>query len=228
LYPYLVPIFAMADASLLSTMFSFVSVFYGLMVPMLLLQSLALIFIPSMMKSGAEPFQVGKAIFSYLMESLGILLMTVGALPTVISVLAGVELAGTTYFTLLVIFAAGGILFLWHDNNVREIDEASRSVPGAIFTYMFKIIGFVIVLLWILSIFTTLMKGIPSETGWWIMPFVMIVYGSLLTFCSRSESGASQSVFKSITMNPSRTRVKRRAPKKVIRRKAARKRRRKR
>tara|TARA_Y100000310_G_C20401189_1_gene677457 strand:+ start:128 stop:775 length:648 start_codon:yes stop_codon:yes gene_type:complete len=201
----------MADASLLTTMFSFVNVFYGLVVPLFLLQSLALIYIPSMMKSGADPYKVGEAIFCHLMQALGILLMTTGALPTVISVFADVELAGTTYFTLLVIFAAGGILFLWHDNIVREIDIASRAVPDAIFRCMFKIIGFVIVLLWTISLFTDLMNGVPSEGGWWIMPSVMITYGLLLSWCSHAESSLSgQSVFKSITVNPPTTKAKKR------------------
>lgn len=182
-------------------MFGFVSVFYGILVPLLLLQSLTLLFIPSMMKNGAQPRKVGEAIFCYLMQSLGILLMTAGALPTLISVLAGVELAGATYFTLLVIFATGGILFLWHDNAVHTIDEASRAVPGAIFLYMFKIIGYAIVLLWVLSLITTLMTGIPEDAGWWIMPLVMILYGLLLAWCTRSDAGSNQSVFQSITVN---------------------------
>ncbi|PIR49406.1 hypothetical protein COU79_05045 [Candidatus Peregrinibacteria bacterium CG10_big_fil_rev_8_21_14_0_10_54_7] len=193
----------MADASLFTAMFGFVSVFYGILVPLLLLQSLTLLFIPSMMKNGAQPRKVGEAIFCYLMQSLGILLMTAGALPTLVSVLAGVELAGTTYFTLLVIFAAGGILFLWHDNAVHAIDEAFRAVPGAIFLIMFKIIGYAIVLLWVLSLITTLMNGIPEDAGWWIMPLVMILYGLLLAWCTRSDAGSNQSVFQSITVNSS-------------------------
>lgn len=218
----------MADASLISAMFSFVSVFYGVVVPLLILQSLALLFIPSMMKSGAQPRQVGEAIFCYTMQSLGILLMTAGALPTLVSVLAGVELAGTTYFTLLVIFAAGGILFLWHDNAVRDINEASRAVPGAIFQNMFKMIGYVIVLVWILSLFTSLMNGVPSEIGWWIMPLVMIIYGSLLAWCTRSESGeSSQSVFQSITVNPPNAKPEKKASKKSSGKQSAPKRRKK-
>ncbi|PIR52614.1 hypothetical protein COU76_05485 [Candidatus Peregrinibacteria bacterium CG10_big_fil_rev_8_21_14_0_10_49_10] len=203
----------MEDASLLSTIFSFVSVFYGLLVPLLVLQAVALLFIPSLMKPGAQPSGVGAAIFSYLMESVGILLMTVGALPTVISVLAGVELSGTTYFTLLVLFAAGGLLFLWHDNRVREIEDASRAVPATIFMYMFKIMGFLIVFLWVLSLFTTLMQGIPTEQGWWILPLVMIVYGTLLTWCTHAETrSGTQSVFRSITTSSSSARKTKKAP----------------
>lgn len=184
-------------------MFGFVNIFYGLLVPVMLVQFLSLIFIPSLIRGG-DPKKVAEAVYCYTMQSFGVLLMTAGALPTVVSVLAGMQMAGSTYFTLLVVFAAGGIMFLWHDNAVRCIDPAARQVPGAIFLYMFKIIGYIIVLLWGLSLFTTLMSGSIKEEGWWILPLVMVLYGLLLSWCTRVESGdATQSVFQSITMNPS-------------------------
>lgn len=192
----------MTGAPLVSAMFSFVSVFYGLLVPLMIVLSLTLLFIPSMLHPGAKPHGVGSALFHYSMQALGVLLMTTGALPTITSVLAGVELTGTTYFTLLLVFAVGGILFLWHDNAVRGVDAASRAVPGAVFVYMFKIIGYSLVILWGLSIVTTIMGGAPSDTGWWIVPFVMLVYGILLTWCTHAGSTDPHlSVFKSISMN---------------------------
>lgn len=195
----------MTDAPLLSAMFSFVSVFYGLLVPLLIVLSFALLFIPSMLYPGAKPYEVGSALFHYCMQGLGILLMTVGALPTITSVLAGIELTGATYFTLLLVFAAGGILFLWHDNAVRVLDTASRAVPGAIFLYTVKSIGYLIIVLWSLSVLSIIV-GRSADTGWWIQPLVMLVYGTLLTLCAHSEPTDTHiSVFKSISMNPKRS-----------------------
>ncbi|PIQ75974.1 hypothetical protein COU78_03365 [Candidatus Peregrinibacteria bacterium CG10_big_fil_rev_8_21_14_0_10_49_24] len=192
----------MTDAPLVSAMFSFVSVFYGLLVPLMTALTLAVVFIASMLHPGAKPYGVGSAVFHYVMQGLGILLMTTGALPTITSVLAGVELTGATYFTLLLVFAAGGVLFLWHDNTVRTVDSASRAVPGAIFLYTIKIIGYLIIILWSLSVITIVVGGTAAEAGWWIMPLVMIVYGSLLSLCTHSGSTDPHlSVFKSISMN---------------------------
>lgn len=177
----------MPDAPLFSAMFSFVGVVYGLVVPLIIVQLLAVVIICSMMVKEAKPKEVAQAVYCYLMMALGVLLMSAGALPTIISVLAGVKLTGATYFTLLIIFAAGGLLFLWHDALVRDVPSTSRMVSETLFIFLFKIAGHLLVFLWSLSLIVTVLNGLPFEQGWWIMPIVMIAYGSLFIWCTRSE-----------------------------------------
>lgn len=181
----------MPDAPLFSAMFSFVGVVYGFIVPLTIVLLLATIMMSSLMVKEARPKEVAQAIYCYLMMTLGVLLMSAGGLPTIISVLAGVKLTGATYFTLLIIFAAGGLVFLWHDALVRDVASASRIVSETLFLSLFKIVGHLLVFLWSLSLVVTLLNGLPFEQGWWIMPIVMIAYGSLFIWCTRGEETAA-------------------------------------
>lgn len=181
------PRFPMLNAPLFSAMFSYVGVLYGIVAPLVLVQVLALLILTSMMNRDARPKEVAQAVYCFAMMGIGVLLMSAGALPTVISVLAGVKLTGATYFTLLIIFAAGGTIFLWHDAMVRDVPERSREVSETVFLFLFKIAGHLLVFLWSLSVIVTLLNGLPLEQGWWIMPVVMIAYGMLFIWCTRPE-----------------------------------------
>ena len=194
----------MPDAPLFSAMFSFVGVMYGVIVPLIIVQLLELLIISSMMNREAKPSEVAQAVYCYMMMGLGILLMSAGALPTIISVLAGVKLSGATYFTLLIIFAAGGALFLWHDAIVRDVPERSRKVTETLFIFLFKIAGHLLVFLWGLSFLVTILNGSSIEKGWWIMPVVMMIYGGLFIWCTRAEDEPpGKTVWKKLAIQPS-------------------------
>ena len=92
----------------LSTIFGFIGSFYGLVLPLLIIFFLTVMFLASMSVPGAKPRRVGDAIYCYLMHGVSVILMTVGALPTVFSVFAGVAYTGRTYIALLLVFACGG------------------------------------------------------------------------------------------------------------------------
>ncbi|MDA1209184.1 MAG: hypothetical protein O2904_04110 [bacterium] len=221
----------MGETPLFSAMFSFVGMFYGFVVPLLVLVFLALVLVPSTLRGNANPRKVAEATFCYLLQSLGVLLMTAGSLPTVISVLAGIQLAGSTYFTLLTIFASGGGLFLWNDHIVRNIDEASREIPETLFLYLYRIIGHLIVFLWTLSFLITIISGTATEAGWWIMPFVMVCYGGLLVWTTHPINPIEHESFFSVMKWKTKATVKSKASKaphpkkKVVRKKATTKRR---
>lgn len=188
----------MIDA-LFAGLTSFSGLFYGILVPLLLAVLFALVLIPSLQQSGARPRAVIRACYEYLMLGAGILLMTVGALPTIFSVLAGVPYAGNVYFALLLMFAVGGGVFLWHDQRVRTLDTASRAVPGALYFYVVKIIGQLTMLLAFLSFSVSLVLG-DIDGGFWVMPLVLGTYGALLAWTTRTESPTTSSAFQSISM----------------------------
>ena len=127
--------------SLVAGLLSSPALAYGVLVPLVLVQLFALLFIPSMLAAPAKARAVGDAIHCYCIQSFGIMLMTAGSLPTVYSVLAGISYTGGTYFGLLLIFAAGGGLFLWQDQRASSLDPAARAVPGSIFLLTFRILG---------------------------------------------------------------------------------------
>ena len=172
-----------------SAMFSAVGLFYGVLVPLVLVQLFAFLYIASLLRGNGTVPGVGRAVYCYFAQSLGIVLMTVSALPALHGVLSGEQYIPHTYLALLFGFAFGGLSFLWHDMLVRDVDPASRAVPGTIHFYLWKLIGFSALLLGTLSlmlrvIFTQL---VPTSTAGWAMHGVIILYGLVLTWCTSSE-----------------------------------------
>ena len=168
----------------LSTIFGFIGSFYGLVVPLVTIFFLTVLFHASMAAPGAKPKQVGEAIYCYLMHAVSVLLMTIGALPTVFSVFAGVAYTGRTYIALLLVFAFGGLIFLMQDQAARGLDHASKSVAEAVYMTTLKVIGNLMALLSAISIFLSIVLG-SFQPGWWVTPFVLLLYGMLLSWCTR-------------------------------------------
>lgn len=164
---------------------------YAIVAPLLIVQIFALLFIPSLLTAGARPFSVGKAVYCYLLQAIGILLMTLGGLPALYAVIerlaTGTErFTAEIYLALLILFAAGGLTFLWHESMGDRIDATSRRVVQTVFWFGFKLAGYVLMLVSALSFFLTmlLMRELFAQTGW-IMPTLLFLYGSLLAYCTR-------------------------------------------
>lgn len=168
----------------LSTIFGFIGSFYGLVVPLVTLFFLVILFLASLSVPGAKPKSVGEAIYCFTMHAVSVLLMTIGALPTVFSVFAGVAYTGRTYIALLLVFAFGGLLFLIQDQAVRSLDSASKSVVEAVYMTTLKIIGNLVALLSGISLFLSIVLA-SFSSGWWVTPFVTLLYGLLLSWCTK-------------------------------------------
>ncbi len=177
---------------------SFTGVLVSALATMAVLQFFALLFIPSMMTPGARPRAVGRAIYCYMLQLVGIILMTLGGLPAFYSVLEKFvfpenSLTTETYIALLLIFTAGGLLFLWHEHIVQFVDEPSRRVSEAIYWYTLKIVGVGLALFSALSFFLTMLMAPQSIPTWWISPFLLFLYGALLVWCTRTPGGSAKS-----------------------------------
>lgn len=171
-----------------SALFSVVGIVYGLVLPLVVLHVIAMLFIPGLAGSGVKVMGLGKAIYCFLLQALGILLMTLGGLPALYGVLAREPYESTTYLALLIVFTAGGLTFLWHDNLARTIDAPSRAVPHAIYFFTFKVLGYLLTLLSAVSLLLTMLLGTADTTGrWWIMPVLLLAYGLLLSWCTRHD-----------------------------------------
>lgn len=170
----------------LSTIFGFIGSFYGLVVPLLTVFFLTVLFLASLTVPGAKPKNVGEAVYCYIMHGVSVLLMTIGALPTVFSVFAGVAYTGRTYIALLLVFACGGLLFLIQDQATRSLDSASKSVVEAVYMTTLKIIGNLMALMSGISIFLSIVLA-SFQPGWWVTPFVLLLYGLLLSWCTKGK-----------------------------------------
>jgi hypothetical protein len=166
---------------------------YGVLLPLLTLSLFALI-AASAMQTGKSIEGVAKSTYCYLAQFLGILLMSLGALPTVYAVLSGNPLSTPTYLALLGVFAGGGLTFLWHDALAQTISASARAVPFALYFYTIKFLG---ALAFILSALTllllpTIAASLPAN--WWVMPTTILLYGLLLSWFTRTQ-GEEWSMF---------------------------------
>lgn len=175
----------MMSASPLSMMFSSVGIFYALFLPVMAIQLFALLAIPALLRPGLKTFDVGRALFSYTSQTVGILLMSIGGLPTLFSVLTNQALTNGTYTALLIVFAVGGLTYLWHDAALLRLDPAARAVPRMVFACAWKFLGLLIVLLALLSLVLRFaFMGPPLTQNFWIMHLILVFYGVLLTHIS--------------------------------------------
>lgn len=181
----------------LSTIFAFIGSFYGLIVPLLIMTLVTLLFFAGLASPGAKPRSVGEAIVCYLLHAASVLLMTIGALPTVFSVFAGIAYTGRTYIALLLVFAVGGMLFLIQDQAARGIDSASRAVVEAIYMTTLKLIGYVVTLLATLSLLLSIVL-LSFQPGWWVAPFTYLLFGLLLSWCIKDHNDLT--FFKNISV----------------------------
>ncbi len=171
-----------------------VGLLFALQLPLYILLLLAFLFMPSILTAGARSLSVGKAIYCFLMQGVGVVMMSMGALPSLYSVLAnkvvGQEPFTTnTYLGLLIVFAVGGLMFLLHEHLARTIDEPSRAIPYAIYFFTFKIIGVLAMLFGSMGLLLSMLFGEANTTaGWWIMPTIILLYGLVISYCTRLES----------------------------------------
>ncbi|MDP7477156.1 MAG: hypothetical protein QF442_01785 [Candidatus Peribacteraceae bacterium] len=206
----------------LTTIFGFIGSFYGLVLPAATFLFLAILFMASMSVPGAKPKGIGESVYAYLMHGLSVLLMTIGALPTVFSVFAGVAYTGRTYIALLLVFACGGLLFLIQDQAVRGLDAASKSVIEAVYLTTLKVIGNLLALLSTLSIFLSIVLA-SYVPGWWVTPFVLLLYGLLISWCTKGNQ--DWELFKTIQMTaaPAKSAARKPSRKKTTKRRKKRK-----
>lgn len=169
------------DSLPLGTLVSSAGLTVILFLPLMAIQFVTLIAIPSI-RSGSRPADVGRSILGYSAQTVGILLMTAGGLPTFYTVLASQPLTSGTYTALLFIFAIGGLVYLWHDAMLRTIDASARAVPQMIFAVAWKFVGLLITLFVLLSVLLRLALDAGGLTpGWWILHLTFLLYGLLLT-----------------------------------------------
>jgi hypothetical protein len=198
------------------TAVSFSTLLYVVLLPLALLHVLALLIIPCLLAGGRIGAAM-KAIYCYLLQAVGISLMTTGALPAVYGVIekfsVGAErFSAEMYLALLILFATGGLTFLWHERIADKIDDASRKVPALLFWYSFKLLGYFLVVGSAISLLVTMLltRGAMPAT-WWISPIVILLYGLLLSWCTRSPS-VKQETFRTMAVagaTPAKTKAKR-------------------
>jgi len=189
------------DSTDIGTLLSMKSLFNALFGALIFAVLLSLVLTPSLLRGGVKVRATAEALYCFLMLGVGVLLMTIGAIPTLYSVLAGIAFDGEEYIALLAVFAIGGGIFLWYDAAIRSIEHSSKSVPSALYHYLFKILGRLIVLFASLSLGLNVILKNTDAADWWAMPVVMIAYGLIVCWCTRD--GETEMHWSSLPMSSS-------------------------
>ncbi len=152
---------------------------YILTIPVVVFAAFALLYIPSMMVTGAKPDAVGKAIACYLMKTFGVLLMVVSMLPLLYDIISSTVPPMPTVSGLLLVFLFGVGIVIHYNNVVHTVDEASSMVVRTVFAHGFEVLGAVIALLSALSLLLTFM--LTQTVEGWQMPATSLTFGLLIT-----------------------------------------------
>lgn len=163
----------------LSAMFQAVGLSYGWSMPALLLIGLAILTI-AVSHDGGKPSERLRALYCHLIEFIGVLLMTAGALPALFAVISRQPLTQITYVGLMIVFAVGGLLFLWHDARRHEVPAAARETADALFLNLWKLTGALVVVFTSLSFLLKVMLVAERTNGWWVTHLTMLLYGLVL------------------------------------------------
>ncbi len=157
-----------------------------------------LLLIPSLFVPGARPLAAATAVYCYLMQVLGVVLLSISGIAAVNAVLekftTGVDLLSTEmYVALLIVFGAGGITYLWHESIAARIDQTSQRVCAAIFHILWKALGFLLLLGSALTFFLVpLLASELMTPTWWILPTILLLYGWLLSWLTRDTKTETQ------------------------------------
>ncbi len=182
---------------------------YDMALPVLLVLAVAFLLLPKLLESSSKPHLTARAYFCHLMEVIGVFLMSLSAMQTMVNVLDTFFLTGQSYsaqqyLSMLIMFSTGGFLFLWCDQQIQEIDEDARRVPDLIYLFFMKAVGHLSLVFAALALAWTVALGIENFAGWWVVPFVLLVFGSVLSWLTASEDYKIPVLSDIIHMKPER------------------------
>lgn len=170
-----------------------------------------LILIAALIPNRSRPEEVGTALFTYLMLSIAVAIMSLAGLTAVIGVLAALPFPPSTYIALLIVFAGGGFLFLRFENRISTLDSAAAAIPALLYRNAMKLLGMTTTILSAFTLLSLLLlrpQGIPGR--FWVNPLVLLLYGTLLVWSVRSRSSSDDTYDPFAALAPSLLTKKRR------------------
>jgi hypothetical protein len=169
-------------------MYTFMQSIFGLLAGVVGVELLILLLLSGNLAGQKSPEDAGRAVFGYVMLTIGVLLMSLSAVPTLIAVFGDAGFTVEVYFGLVLIFAVGGLVYLWNDYRVRELPAEATRLPGVIYRCIMKTIGQLSLVLAVLYFTMALALQGTDTAGWWSMPLTILLYGLLLTFLTMEPS----------------------------------------
>ena len=150
-----------------------------------------LLFTPAMIHNReADPKEVGKAIYVYLMLTVGVIMIVSGVLPLLVSFFSLSRLQPVVYGIIGMLIIGGSlIVFLLSSRMCSQFDARAATVPRAIYFCMFYLIGALFSTVGILyflasAMFRLEIGQVYQPVSWWVLPLSLFFIGGgvLLSF----------------------------------------------
>ncbi len=150
--------------------------------PVVVVLTFTLLLIASLQVTGAKPEQATRAIGSYILKTVG-LLMVAASVMELMYALITTDLPEPDRLTGLLFLLVTGLGIMIHESRVvAGIDATSSSAVQLIFAHTCEIVGTLVALFSGLSIIMTFF--FTKELTGWEMPTTLLVLGLLLMFSS--------------------------------------------
>ncbi len=142
-----------------------------------------LLFIPSLLVTGAKPEGIGKAITCYLLKTFGLILVALSVVQIVYGMLT-LNIPDVPALSAIVLVLVVGIGIMVHMSRVlREcVDDASEAVSRLVFCHTIEVIGILVAIISALSVVLSFI--VRQRLVGWEMPATLILLGLFMAFTS--------------------------------------------
>ncbi len=153
-----------------------------LYIPLSLAAAFGILFIPSLLVTGAKPEGVARAIGCYMLKTLGVILVAVSSMRIIYDLITMDIPDFPILAALALIFLLGLGIMVQQSRVLTSVDEASLIVPRLVFSHTCEISGALISLLATLSLVVTFI--VNQSTNGWEMSSTMLLLGVTLMLLS--------------------------------------------
>lgn len=171
----------MTSNPILVQLIQFAPVAYAIIKPAVLLFIILTIFLVRPNMGGTLQEQM-KGIAYFVLLAVSVVLITVGALPPIIAIVSAQQMQPEWYITFLFTFIAGGLLFVWIDNKIRELPFESYAYVQAMYRNCIRIVGVLSIALSMVSLALASMYEQLQLAGFWAVPVALLAYGTILNW----------------------------------------------
>lgn len=153
-----------------------------LYIPLSLAVVFAIVFIPSLLSADAKPEGIARAISSYILQTIGVIVLALSAIQLTYALITMQLPELPTLYALILLFCLGIGILVHQSKKVAEIEEASALVPHLIFVHTLEIVGSLVALVSGLSVIITFI--VSKNFMGWQMSATMFLLGVTLMMLS--------------------------------------------
>ena len=154
----------------------------AIVVPIGVVIAFAILFIPSLLVTGAKPEGVGRAITAYMLKTLGLIFVGLSAVEFTYGLIVTRFPAYPILMILILLFAVGVTLLIHASRILQTIDSASSIVVKLIFFHSLEVLGVLTAV--ISALFVGVTFVMTKQLLKWELPTTLILLGVITALVS--------------------------------------------